>query len=231
MSARRPGRPPKSDGERTRKALMLATVNRLRNVGYARMTLEDVAADAGITRAAIYRYFSSKQDLTRATVAAYATSLEDVDKEYALLALQARDLADELRAFVQACVRSAISHPTPSLSYYTIASLAQEDPHIRELYQQRAHYISDRLEALIENAEARGEFPAGGDRTSLVEALSGLIWALGQAATFAPNRHIRSQVEAAVSLVLQEPPWLAERATATAKRRPSRRRTASSEAP
>ena len=62
------GRPPASDGVATRRAIINAASRQLASVGYDGMTLDEVATSAGITRAAIYRYFGSKRELARAAV-------------------------------------------------------------------------------------------------------------------------------------------------------------------
>lgn len=206
---RRPGRPPNSDGAETRRQLLLSAVKRLSNVGYERMTLEDVAADAGITRAAIYRYFPSKQDLARAAVIEHSADIEDVDKHFAMLSMHASDLADELRAFILACLRSAADHPGPSMGYYAIAALAAQDKEIAELFRLRSHYVRDRVEILLDAALERGELPATTDKASIVDAISGLVYALGQGVASAPNQRVRDQIEASVGLMLRVPPWQA----------------------
>ena len=58
--AKNPGRPrdPAVDG-----AILRATANRLASDGYSRMTIGDIAADAGVTRPTVYRRWASKYEL------------------------------------------------------------------------------------------------------------------------------------------------------------------------
>jgi AcrR family transcriptional regulator len=58
--AKSPGRPrdPAVDG-----AILRATTNRLVSDGYSRMTIGDIAADAGVTRPTVYRRWASKCEL------------------------------------------------------------------------------------------------------------------------------------------------------------------------
>lgn len=54
---------------RTRSALLESAARGLSRHGYANLTLEQVAADAGYTRGALYHLFANKEDLALAVVA------------------------------------------------------------------------------------------------------------------------------------------------------------------
>lgn len=54
---------------RTRDALLESTARGLSREGYANLTLERVAREAGYTRGALYHLFSNKEDLALATMA------------------------------------------------------------------------------------------------------------------------------------------------------------------
>jgi AcrR family transcriptional regulator len=58
--AKGPGRPRDPSVE---KAILRATANRLVADGYSRMTIGDIAADAGVTRPTVYRRWANKYDL------------------------------------------------------------------------------------------------------------------------------------------------------------------------
>ncbi|GLZ29250.1 hypothetical protein Lesp02_14400 [Lentzea sp. NBRC 105346] len=59
--------------------------------GYAATGLEDVAAAAGVTRALLYRHFSSKSDLYRAVLARARARLEGLDGVPGLVPAAAAD--------------------------------------------------------------------------------------------------------------------------------------------
>lgn len=54
--------------ERTRAALLAIAARRFARDGYAGVALDDVVADAGLTRGALYHHFGSKEGLFRAVV-------------------------------------------------------------------------------------------------------------------------------------------------------------------
>lgn len=59
-AGRGPGRPRDQSVER---AILHATLERLVSDGYSRMTIGDIAADAGVTRPTVYRRWANKYDL------------------------------------------------------------------------------------------------------------------------------------------------------------------------
>jgi AcrR family transcriptional regulator len=171
-----------------------AAVLRLAAVGYERMTLEDVATAAGITRAAIYRYFASKQDLARAAILQSSPHVDMVEGYYQEeLAASPDGVAFELRAFALACIRSPLDDPEPSLGYYDVGLLAGVDAESAAIFRQRSRYVRGVLTTIVANAVKLGEIIDGADQGKIVDAMSGLIWAMAQGAASAPNARVRSQ--------------------------------------
>lgn len=66
--ARPLGRPPGQLSEDTRQAILSAARECFARVGFERATNRDIAAAAGVTAAAMYRYFDSKPELYEAVV-------------------------------------------------------------------------------------------------------------------------------------------------------------------
>src|SRR6188472_4175135 len=62
-------------GERTRQRLLEAAIQRFAADGYRRTSVSDIARDAGLTPAATYAYFPSKDALFRAAVDEDAAAL------------------------------------------------------------------------------------------------------------------------------------------------------------
>jgi len=65
-STRPPGRP---RDERATQAITDAALRQLSALGYARMSMESIAAEAGVARATVYRRFKDKADLVTAAIA------------------------------------------------------------------------------------------------------------------------------------------------------------------
>src|SRR5271163_3891937 len=67
---RSPGRP---RDERASLAINEAALRQLSEIGYAALTMESVAGEAGVSRATIYRRFRDKADLVTAAIASNIT--------------------------------------------------------------------------------------------------------------------------------------------------------------
>jgi AcrR family transcriptional regulator len=63
---RPPGRP---RDERATRAITEAALHQLAELGYARMSMESIAGEAGVARATVYRRFKDKADLITAAIA------------------------------------------------------------------------------------------------------------------------------------------------------------------
>ena len=72
----------KEEAERTRKAILKASLKVFSTKGYARSRLEDVAKEAGVTRGAIYWHFDNKANLYSSavieSVSGYRKRLTDI---------------------------------------------------------------------------------------------------------------------------------------------------------
>lgn len=68
-----PGRPRSQTADR---AILKAAMRQLQEQGYARMSMESIAAEAGVSKATIYRRYQGKEDLASAAVA-HLTEIPD----------------------------------------------------------------------------------------------------------------------------------------------------------
>jgi AcrR family transcriptional regulator len=69
VASRAPGRP---RDERATRAITEAALRQLAEHGYARMSMESIASEAGVARATVYRRFRDKADLITAAIATRA---------------------------------------------------------------------------------------------------------------------------------------------------------------
>ena len=74
-AASEPGRPVGADGAATRQRIMLTAMKHVAERGYARATLKDIAAEAGITAGTVFYYFPTKSELV---TSAYVEIVEPV---------------------------------------------------------------------------------------------------------------------------------------------------------
>lgn len=92
-------------GEATKNAIRETAINEFRLHGYRGTSLEDIATQLGITRAAVLHHYGTKADLLAAVLDPYLESLEEIVERYgptAPLSLHKRRafLADAIDAFI-----------------------------------------------------------------------------------------------------------------------------------
>src|SRR2546423_13903901 len=81
------------------RALMASALKPLPRRGYRRIRLEEIAEDAGVSKATIYHYFTNKDDLLTQSVAArMAERHAQIERE---LASEGGGAADRLRNFLR----------------------------------------------------------------------------------------------------------------------------------
>jgi AcrR family transcriptional regulator len=134
--------------EEAHQAILKATLELLADVGFSALTVEGVAARAGVGKATIYRRWPSKLPLV---VEAFAElpALGDADTG---------DLAEDLKAMLRDYLQ--LFHTTPLAA--VLPSLAGERAHNAELGHLFDPLMKRRRQPLIralERAVARGEVP------------------------------------------------------------------------
>jgi AcrR family transcriptional regulator len=92
----------------TRTRILDATIAVLSRAGLSRLTLEDVAAEADVSRQTLYRYFGSRDALISATV---LREEEDFIERMIAASRPHADFRPALEAAIAAALRAARDHP------------------------------------------------------------------------------------------------------------------------
>ena len=153
MSSTQPDRTVASTGrprsDEAHQAILDATLDLLVEVGFSALTVEGIAARAGVGKATIYRRWPSKLPLV---VEAFGQlpGFEPVDT-----GSLGDDLKKMLRAYLQVFNSTALSAVLPSL-----AGERAHDPELSELFQPVSVERRQPLVDCFERAVERGEVPA-----------------------------------------------------------------------
>jgi AcrR family transcriptional regulator len=175
VTANGPGRP--RDG-RIDARILDVTRRHLARHGYEAMSLVAIAAEAGTTRQALYRRWTSKADLATAAIAAMSQADERRPTDDPL-----DDLVRELEAF-----RRGISRPD-GLSMVGTMLNSNTDAHLVELYRKRVVAPRrTRLRAILKRAHRAGRLDADADLDLAVNMLTG-NWYARALAGDPPPRH------------------------------------------
>lgn len=150
--------------EEAHQAILDATLALLAEVGFSSLTVEGVAARAGVGKATIYRRWASKVPLV---VEAFGglPAFEEVDT-----GSLAGDLESMLRAYLELFNKTPLATVLPAL-----ASERAHDPALAELFNPVLRQRRSPLMTAFERARTRGEIPPDTDLELAADLVVGPI--------------------------------------------------------
>ncbi|RKT09732.1 TetR family transcriptional regulator [Streptomyces sp. 1114.5] len=166
---RLPGGPVLQDS--VTEAIALAFFEELASAGYARLSLEAVAKRAGAGKAAIYRRWTSKLDMTVDLVSAVAVTTSGT--------IDTGTLRGDVLAFLTE-VADALQQPLPARIIPDLIAEGHRNPELAEaLFTAVRDTRRAKATLLLERAVLRGELPTNTDRELALDFLAGpLYWRL-----------------------------------------------------
>ena len=139
-------------------AIRSATVDLLGEAGYARLTMDQVAVRAGVSKDSLYRRWPNKVALVADALQHRARPVPEVPDTGSLPA--------DMRAFLQAMLRSRAE---ASRALAAVSGEIATNPELRKAWHRGvAGMLTGCLRTIVTRAASRGELPAGSD----VELLS-----------------------------------------------------------
>jgi AcrR family transcriptional regulator len=162
---RAPGRP---RSERVDDAILAAARAELGARGYARMTVDAVAARAGVSKPTIYLRHPTKADLATAAIASMRVQPRPAPTD---------DLRADLIAHLR-LLRAGLERPNGMTMLGTVLAEENETPELLALFRERL--VAPRrqeLRAVLQAARDRGELRHGADLDIAVNALVGAFFA------------------------------------------------------
>jgi AcrR family transcriptional regulator len=162
--------PRRRDTARSKDAILTVTAALMNEVGIRRMTIEAVAAAAGVGKTTIYRWWRSKGTL----------ALDAFEHEFGILHPSLNpdtgslrtDLVELLRPMVESIQVTGTDRLWPQ-----IVAEAQSDPELaHEIYSKLISPYRALHRPVFEAAAARGEISASFDPTLLLDALYGAYY-------------------------------------------------------
>jgi AcrR family transcriptional regulator len=150
-----------------RTAVLEATSDLLTEVGYDRLSIDEVAARAGVHKTTVYRRWPTKPELIAAAVSVHSEQNVAIPDTGTLLG--------DLQALAREVAANIGSEGGALRSRSIVAAAATSD----ELTDSMHSFWAERLSAskpIIERAIERGELPPTSDANLIVETLIGPIW-------------------------------------------------------
>jgi AcrR family transcriptional regulator len=135
---------------------MASALKLLKQQGYRRVRLEDIAADAGVSKATVYHYFDNKDDLlTRAVSERVAGRQAEVE---ALLARTGPSATERVRIYLRQFWEFSLTPHAGVWQRMLVSEIVTEAPRIFRAWAEGLVGRWKLLERLIKEGQARGEF-------------------------------------------------------------------------
>ncbi|MBS2539298.1 TetR/AcrR family transcriptional regulator [Catenulispora sp. NF23] len=154
--------------EEARQAVLRAADDLLVEKGFAGVTIEGIAAAAGVAKQTIYRWWGSKTDIL------LDTFLEDAARD--LASREHGTLAEDLRAYLRQLADFLTGNDAGAV-FRALIGHAQHDAAFAETL--RTHYLDEQRQrdrAPLDRAIARGELPNDLDIPAAVDMLVGPVY-------------------------------------------------------
>lgn len=148
--------------ERIREATMAV----LRDHGYSALSMEGIAADAGVAKTTVYRRYRNRADLATAALAVHAGAVPGPDPE-----------VSTREAVLDFLISFATKFELVGLDVLG-SMLAERDPELLELHRERVVKPRSAMAAeLLRRGQERGELRADADPRLAMEMLVGSFFA------------------------------------------------------
>jgi AcrR family transcriptional regulator len=166
---RQPGRNPGRFDPSLDAAILDAALQGLSELGYDRMSMDDIASRARVGKAAIYRRWPSKAAVVADAIAHWRRGLGPVEPPN----------TGSLRGDIEALVASVPDYDEAALSTIKVlvgaATAAMHHPILAAALDDLALSTPRRIvNVVLDQAVARGEIPSGRDLTLIPDAIVGL---------------------------------------------------------
>lgn len=161
--------PPRASrrNENSRLAILDAALAVCREEGYAKLTIEEIAARAGVGKQTIYRWWPSKG----------AVVLEAFERVAAEIPVpDTGEVVDDARTYITRVVK-LFADPDFGPHLSALIGEAQHDPHVQSALLER--YIGPRRAPLVQRlktAQQQGQLSASVDPETLLEVIFGALY-------------------------------------------------------
>jgi AcrR family transcriptional regulator len=180
---------PKWRSRRAESAILEATIALLAELGFGGLTIDGIAARAGVGKATIYRHWSSKAEVALEAFRAFIPPLDDPDSG---------SFADDIRSVLHQIVDGLSNSPLAGI-LPSLVEAAERDPEVERLFKEFGTARRSVLRGIFTRAAQRGELREGLDADVAIDLLVGPIFTR-RLVTRAPVT--RKHADAVLNLVL-----------------------------
>jgi len=156
-----------------KEQILKAAFQCLARTGYSRLTVRDIAAEAGVSVGTLYLHFENKQAIVKALV----EQGRELD-EAGLDAIPVEGSPLEALGAVFQFLIERLDDPESAAALRVDVDLWAEaihHPAVRELFEDSRRYWLGRMSELVEKAQKAGELPTSVDPASLTQLLIAML--------------------------------------------------------
>lgn len=157
---------PRPRSREAEAAILDATICLLGEVGFSALTIDGIAARAGVGKATIYRHWSSKAEVAVEAFQAFVPPLHDPDTG---------SFADDVRAVLFHLVDGLSNSPLAAV-LPSLVEAAEHDPELERLFKEFGASRRAVLRGVIARAVRRGEVRDDIDPDLAIDVLVGPIF-------------------------------------------------------
>jgi AcrR family transcriptional regulator len=152
---------------RNTEAVLAATIDELSARPYAEVSIESIAARAGVHKTTVYRRWGTKAELVTLALTAAASAMIEVP--------DTGHIESDLRALSRS-VQATLSSPRGAAVTRALLAGAADAPEIRQLMRQFWAARLSAISVIADRATARGEIPPGTGAGPLMHAVAAPLY-------------------------------------------------------
>lgn len=167
-----------------------AAMRQIAEAGYASATMKGIAEGAGITSAAIYHYYRSKEALA---VDALESALDEMIARLVAAAGRGTGLLGRLTCVLEEAIACTQDYPDVTRFEASLSFETSRHPDLSAVRAKRRESEEALYRSLFAAAIAEGEMTGDVDTEALVDTITSLSWGLTYLSATAPaDRHRRA---------------------------------------
>ena len=157
---------PRWRSRRAESAILESTIALLAELGFGGLTIDGIAARAGVGKATIYRHWSSKAEVAVEAFRAFIPPLDDPDTG---------SLAEDIRSVVHQMVDGLSSSPLAGI-LPSLVEAAERDPEVERLFKEFGSGRRAVFRSILTRAAQRGDLRDDLDHELAIDVLVGPIF-------------------------------------------------------
>jgi AcrR family transcriptional regulator len=157
---------PRWRSRRAETAILEATIELLAELGFGGLTIDGIAARAGVGKATIYRHWSSKAEVALEAFRAFVPPIDDPDTG---------SFADDVRSVIHQIVDGISNSPLAGI-LPSLVEAAERDAEVERHFKDFGATRRAVLRGIFNRAAGRGELRAGLDLDVAIDLLVGPIF-------------------------------------------------------